>query len=134
MPFVSITRLRLRSPFFTIPFFWHAIRSLSQAKRATGNIGARTLADAHRVFWTASVWKDEASMRAYLTSGAHRKAMPKLMGWCDEASVANWTQAEPQLPDWNTAHRRLVAEGRKSKVHRPSPAHAAGEAPPPPKM
>jgi hypothetical protein len=34
-------------------------------------------------------------MRAYMTSGVHLKAMPKLLDWCGEASVVHWTQDDP---------------------------------------
>lgn len=51
--------------------------------------------------------------------------MPKLLHWCDEASVLHWQQDDPTVPDTPEAHRRVVAEGRLSKVLHPSPAHAA---------
>jgi hypothetical protein len=57
--------------------------------------------------------------------------MPKLMHWCDEAATAHYTQDSATLPTWTEAHRRLLAEGRKSKVRHPSPAHEAFEIPPP---
>jgi hypothetical protein len=89
------------------------------------------LSDAHRTFWTKTAWKDEASMRAYMMSGRHRLAMPKLQEWCDEASLAHWTQDGTGLPNWVDAHRRLLAEGRASKVNHPSAAHNAFQIPPP---
>jgi len=76
--------------------------------------------DAHLVFWTVTAWEDEAAMRAFMMSGAHRRAMPKLLDWCDEAAVAHWTQETAPLPDLAEAYRRIVAEGRSSKVHYPS--------------
>jgi len=69
-----------------------------------------------------TAWEDEAAMRAYRNAGAHRMVMPRLLEWCDEAAVAHWTQTEATLPDWQEAHRRMVAEGRPSKVRHPSPA------------
>ena len=64
-------------------------------------------------------------MRAYRNTDAHRRAMPKLLHWCDEASVVHWQQDGPGLPDMPEALRRMVVEGRLSKVNHPSPAHAA---------
>jgi hypothetical protein len=66
-----------------------------------------------------------------MTRGAHRVAMPKLKEWCDEASVAQWHHDMPGLPDWDEAHRRMVENGRRSKVNYPSPAHVAFEIPRP---
>ena len=68
-------------------------------------------------------------MRAFMLAGPHRRAMPKLLEWCDEASVVHWNQESPALPDWREAYRRMVEEGRPSKVNHPSPAHRACEIP-----
>jgi hypothetical protein len=70
-------------------------------------------------------------MRAYMTSGAHCTAMPRLIDWCDEASVAHWEQETEELPSWREVHRRMQSEGRRSKVRHPSPAHERFEIPVP---
>jgi len=103
----------------------------TQAKKAAGNLGIALLTDAKLTFWTKSAWTDQAAMRAFMLSGPHRTAMPVLMEICDEASLVDWTQESAALPDWKEAHRRLVAEGRRSKVRHPTPAHDAFEIPPP---
>jgi hypothetical protein len=70
-------------------------------------------------------------MRAFMTAGAHRAAMPKLLEWCDEAAVAHWTQDCDQEPAWEEAHRRMRREGRASKVNHPSEAHRLFDVPAP---
>ena len=57
--------------------------------------------------------------------------MAKLVNWCDEASVVHWNQESRTLPGWHEAHRRMVTEGRRSKVNHPSSAHEAYKIPPP---
>ena len=131
MPFVSITRLRVRSWRYLPAFFVAAFRSASQARRAEGNLAFNVLRDAGDTFWTRSVWTDEATMRAFMTAGAHRAAMPKLLEWCDEAAVAHWTQDCDQEPAWEEAHRRMRREGRASKVNHPSEAHRLFDVPAP---
>ena len=126
MPQISITRLRLRSGWYTLPFLWHALRSQMQAKRADGNLGVRLRNRPGRVYWTLTAWRDAGAARAFMTAGAHLKAMPKLLDWCDEASLAHWQQDDAALPDWRAGQERLKHEGRLSKVRHPSPAHAAG--------
>ena len=91
----------------------------------------RLLRDAHWTFWTKTAWKDEDAMRAFMFTEPHRRAMPELSRWCDEAAVVHWTQESDALPDWQEAHRRLVAEGRRSRLRRPSAAHENFEIPPP---
>ena len=125
MALISVTRLHLRSVRYQLPFSWHTFRSARQARRASGFLGGWLAGDAARGSWTITAWRDEAAMRAYRNTAAHFRAMPKLLNWCDEASVVHWQQDGPTLPDMTEASRRMVAEGRVSKVNHPSPAHAA---------
>jgi hypothetical protein len=124
MPFVSVTRLRIRT-FRFLPFFGiHTTRTIAQVKAAPGFVCGSLLPDRRFTFWTLTVWDSQQSMRNYMTSGAHKTAMPKLMHWCDEASVTHWDQPESDLPTWTEADRRMRNEGRASKVAHPSPSHA----------
>ena len=92
MPFVSITRLRIRSWWYVPPFLVYAQRSAWQAKTAPANLAVSLLSDRGRIFWTRTIWNDEAAMRSFILSGAHGRSCPRLLEWCDEASVVHWTQ------------------------------------------
>ncbi len=122
MPFISATRLRIRSFRFMPAFILHTFRSSRQLVKAPGFLNGKTLVDRKLVFWTLTSWADEASMRAYRNSGAHKAAMPKLQYWCDEASVAHWQQETAGLPTWPDTHQQML-KGRISKVRHPSPDH-----------
>jgi heme-degrading monooxygenase HmoA len=124
MIFVSLTRLRVRSVWFMPGFFLYAIRSQNQVRRAAGFLTGALLPDRDRAFWTMTAWDSQESMRAYMISGAHKQAMPKLLHWCDEASVAHWMQEETTLPSWEDADERMRKDGRASKVLHPSAEHA----------
>ena len=124
MAFVSVTRLRIRSLRFLPAFFLYTLRTQRQVQRAPGFHGGSLLPDRRWTFWTLTLWDDQPAMRAYMTSGDHRVAMPKLLHWCDEASVAHWDEATA-LPDWQTATDRMRADGRPSKVLHPSPDHGS---------
>jgi heme-degrading monooxygenase HmoA len=89
MPFVSITRLRVRSWRYLPGFFVAALRSRWQARNASGNLAVSVLRETDNTFWTRSLWVDEAAMKAFMASGAHRAIMPRLLEWCDEASVTH---------------------------------------------
>lgn len=125
MAFVSVTRLRVRSFRYLLQFVWQALKSARQAELAPGFLSGRVLREAKNTFWTVTAWEDETVMRAYRNGGAHRSVMPKLLEWCDEASLVHWSQESPELPHWQEAHRRLVKEGRTSKVNHASPAQVA---------
>ncbi len=124
MPLVSITRFRARTLWFAPIFALHAQRSISQIRSANGCIALALLKDKNRAFWTMTMWEDEPSMKAYMTSGPHRKAMPGLADWADEASVVHWYQHHLERPDWNEAARRMRAEGRPAQLRHPGPHHA----------
>jgi hypothetical protein len=124
MTFVSLTRLRIRSIRFLPPFALHAWRSLRQIKRAHGFQTGALLTDRRWTFWTITLWDSEESMRQFMASGAHKAAMPHLLNWCDEASVAHWTQPDAEVPTWIEAHKRMCEGGRASKVRNPSPQHS----------
>lgn len=126
MPLIAVTRLRIRSLRFLLPFAWSTWRSFRQAKRALGNLGVKLRKAEGFAFWTLTAWRDDAAMRAYRITSPHRDAMPKLLEWCDEAAVAHWDQESAELPTWETAERRLAESGRLSKVNHPSADQQAG--------
>ena len=127
MALVSITRLRLRAWRFLPGFAWLARGSIAQTRQARGFVTGALLRDRDLTFWTLTVWERQEDMRRFMSSGAHLKAMPRLLDWCDEASVVHWTQPDAAAPDWREADRRMRAEGRPSKVRRPTAAHAGLE-------
>ena len=127
MTFVSVTRLRLRSPRYLPQFLYYTLRSKAQLRRSPGFAGGWLGNEALTSFWTATTWISPDAMRSFRNGPPHLQAMQKLLRWCDEASYVNWHQAATDAPDAETAFRRLLAEGRTSKVLYPSARHAAGE-------
>jgi len=78
MPFVSITRLRVRRWRYVPQFLIQSLRAARQAEREAGSISVSVLRDADRASWTRTVWCDEAAMRAFMRSGVHRRIMARL--------------------------------------------------------
>lgn len=120
---VSLTRLRIRSLPAWLQFVRKNEGAVRQVLTSPGFVRGKVMIDGFRTFWTVSVWRDEHSMRAYRGSGVHGAVMGNLPRWCDEASVAHWTQDNDELPDWREAHRRMCAEGRASRVDHPTVDH-----------
>ena len=125
MAVVSVTRLRVRSWRFMPAFIFAAVRIGKQAAEAEGCLAAKVFRDRRNAFWTSTCWESEAAMKAFMLDGAHGSSMRKLLEWCDEASVAHWTQEGAELPSWGEAHRRMLRHGRASKVNHPSDAQKA---------
>ena len=133
MSLVSVTRFRLRSIRFAPFFFVHANRTIAQIRKADGFVAGAVRRDADLAFWTLTVWRDQHAMRAYGASGAHRKAIPHLADWADEARVGHWSQPGSTLPEWPEAIRRLREEGRPLTL-RHAVAKCAGQPFAEPKM
>lgn len=131
MPFISLTRLRVRSFIYLPAFLWHTQKSARQAAKTPGFLGGRLMREARNAFWTMTAWGDDAAMNAFRVHGPHGHIMPRLLDWCDEASVAHWTQETAELPSWQKAHQRMTTIGRPSKVKHPSAAHLAHQIPAP---
>ena len=122
MPFVSVTRLRVRSWRYVPGFLIQSFRAARQAKRAAGSLAVSVLRDADRAFWTRTVWRGEGAMRAFMRSGVHRRVMASLPEWCNEAALVHWVQDANEPPSWAEAHRRLQQEGRRLRVNHPTEA------------
>src|SRR5690242_17889925 len=104
MPFVSITRLRVRSWRYLPRFLVGSVAALLQARRTLGNLSASVLRDAHLAFWTRTVWSGEASMCGFMLSGTHRRLMHRLLEWCDQAAIVHWATDAAPPPSWSEAH------------------------------
>ena len=63
MYFVSATRLRVRSIFFLIGFMRANEASVKFLLTTPGFAKGKELTDKGLVFWTVTVWKDEAAMK-----------------------------------------------------------------------
>ena len=131
IPVVSITRLRIRKWRFLLAFIIDAQRSASQARKAPGNLGVKLLRDRRNTFWTCTCWSSESDLKAFVLAKPHGAAMRKLLEWCDEAALVHFTQPDSTLPSWSDAYKRILAEGRPSKVNHPSTDHTAHAFPAP---
>ncbi len=125
MPHVSLTRLRLRSVRYLVPFAFSTQRVLRQLRRSPGFLAGQVVRVSWHTFWTMTVWDSAETARGFMTTGAHLQAMPRLLDWCDEGSVAHWAAALAEVPSWEFAHHQMRTVGRVSKVRFPSPNHAS---------
>ncbi len=105
--YISITGLTLKGPFAAPRFWWHALRSMAQAKAAPGNISAdaRTI---NGVQHTLSIWEDKAAMRRFLVAGAHAQAMRAFPAIARGSTFG--FEAET-APTWDEVHRLWLERG-----------------------
>ena len=91
--------------------------------KSEGNLGADALAEAHDAWWSVTAWQDRAQMEGYVNTDPHLSTEALLDHLCDEATFVDWEQASPQLPDWQTSWRRLVADGHSATLSNQSEAN-----------
>ena len=131
MPVIVVTRLRLKDPALLDEFFADAVHAIEQAQKSEGNLGADALADADNAWWSVSAWTERGPMEAYVRSEPHLGISARLDHFCDEATFVDWEQDSPDLPDWQTGWRHLVAEGKAAELTHPSAANQTRDFPPP---
>jgi len=123
MAIIVVTRLRLKDPALLDDFFTDAVAALEQAQKSDGNLGVDALADANNAWWSVSSWQERRPMHAYVRSEPHQTIRSKIDRYCDEATFVDWEQDSPDLPDWQTNWRHLVASGEGAELTQPSAAH-----------
>jgi hypothetical protein len=131
MPLISVTRIRIRSIWLMPKFIWFSIKSLKQARKSNGIIEARVFNDARLTYWTCSIWESKEQMLGYMKSGAHKKAMPHLQHWCNEARTGHTIIEGSAFPSALEIKNILLEHGRPSKVNQPTEDHLKGIFPDP---
>jgi len=107
--YVSMTGFRpaglLRFP----AFLWRTWTSLSQARRASGNLDVKARV-VGGTYHTMTVWTDEASMRSFVQSGAHRRAMRNFRALGSGKTLGYRCAG---IPDWHTVYRLWCTEAKE---------------------
>ena len=131
MAVIVVTRLRLKDPALLDAFFTDALAAIEQAQTSDGNLGVDALADANNAWWSVTAWQERRLMQSYVRTEPHRSIQSHLDRYCDEATFVDWEQDSPDLPDWPTNWRHLVADGQAAELTQPSAAHQTRDFPAP---
>jgi len=109
MVYVSMTGFRPRGIPQLPMFWWRTLRSFTQARRAPGNVltSGRIV---NGVYHTMTAWSDLASMRQFVTSGAHLAAM-KNFRKLGTGKIFGY--APDRIPDWDTVYELWKLHGRE---------------------
>jgi hypothetical protein len=125
-----VTRVRLKDGALLDEFFTDAVAAIEQAQKSAGNLGADALADADNAWWSVSAWQERHLMQAFVRSEPHLRISARLDHYCDAATFVDWEQDNPNLPDWQTSWRHLVADGKVADLTQPSTANQTRAFPP----
>ncbi|WP_306643549.1 DUF3291 domain-containing protein [Sanyastnella coralliicola] len=102
---IAITELKLKSIWHLPMFLFHALRSGAQAQKAKGNRMFEVKNESWHTHRTLSVWESEKSLRQYVMSGAHLKAMKNTSKLARSATSTHWYSEYP--PSWEEAVKTL---------------------------
>lgn len=107
--YVSITGLRPRSTLATFFFWLHAIPSKMQADKAPGILFSE-VRKINGIQHTLTAWKSKEDMRAYISSGAHLKAMKAFR---KIATGKTFGYDSSSLPSWDEVHKLWQDHGKE---------------------
>lgn len=106
--YVSITGLKLKSPWHLLRFYWHAVPSLRQARMAPGNLSA-DVKTINGIYHTLTAWEGEAAMREFLYAGAHKRA---ISAFRTIATGKTFGFETDHVPGWDEVHDLWRKHGR----------------------
>lgn len=101
--YVTVTYLKLKSPFKLFTFLKHVYRIMAQLKESEAK-SYRTSGFLIN-HYTVSLWLDEKSLKKFARSGAHQKALKDAKNIARIVKV--YTYKSDKLPDWTKAKRLL---------------------------
>ena len=81
---------------------------LKQIKRSEGRVNSAVKADfPKKHFGILSVWKDQDSLKCFITAGPHATAVKKFKEWAGEGSAfVEWTSRRRTI-DWTETMKKL---------------------------
>ena len=107
MAYISITGFRAKSIFHVPVFVWHALRSMAQAQRDPScRFASAKLING--VAHTVTVWDSRPSMVAFMTKGAHRKAM---RAFSRIGTGYGFGYDGDNAPPWDKVHKLWLDKG-----------------------
>jgi Domain of unknown function (DUF3291) len=126
MFYLAMTRLKLKSPRYLIPFWLHTEQVVKQMRASEGFVTGKLMGTLNLSMWTMTLWTSEEALRAFYLSGAHQNVMGKLSEWSSEAVAGHLAVETHQLPSWFEVRTTLCKIGCFAKLAEPSIDHNNG--------
>lgn len=123
MAYLSMTRLKLKSARYVIPFLVYNERVVKQIRTSEGFLKGKLLATPTLSMWTTTLWASQEALKAFYLNGTHRIAMAKLNEWSSEAASAHQQVDINELPSWGYISTQLCKIGHFTALKEPSLEH-----------
>lgn len=118
-----MTRLKLRSPKYLIPYLIQSEQIITQIVVSQGFLKGKILATLGLSMWTATLWSDRDASYAFHLRGKHQNSMPLFRDWAEEAVLGVQTISSEQLPSWSHIAKKLEEIGHFYRLDRCSENH-----------
>lgn len=102
---IVATELHVKSFWKFFPFIRHSIRSMKQARAATGCLYSLVKGRSWRIGYTLTAWENREAMLQFRNSGAHKKAMQQVAKLSSRYKTRVWEAAA--VPPWMEAKTLL---------------------------
>ena len=122
-----MTRLRLKSFLYLIPFFIQNEKILSQLRASQGFVKGKILAAPNLSMWTATLWASEQDLRAFYLNGEHGETIEKINEWSSDSAKYHQLTESDEIPSWENVRLQLIKSGRFQDLTEPSFDHINGE-------
>lgn len=126
MAYLSMTRLKLKSVIYLLPFSIQNEQVIRQLRTSHGFLKGKELATPSLSMWTATLWNSLEDLRAFYLSGSHKEAMKNINQWSSEAVSGHQEVDSNELPDWDNIRLQLLNVGHFANLKEPSFAHQKG--------
>ncbi len=123
MFYVSVTRLKLKSFVYLLPFLFHTEQIVKQIRVSENFLQGQLMATHNLSMWTMTLWASEESVREFYLSGSHQLVMGKISEWTSEAVHINHPTNLDQLPPWTEVTQLLANQGHFVHLTHPSENH-----------
>jgi heme-degrading monooxygenase HmoA len=126
MVYLSMTRLKLKSAIYLLPFSIQNEQVIRQIRTSRGFLKGKELATPNLSMWTATLWDSQEDLRVFYLSGSHKKAMKNISEWSSEAVSGHQEIDSIELPAWDNIRLQLLSIGHFINLKESSFAHQEG--------
>lgn len=122
--YLSMTRLKLKSTAYLLPFFIQNEQVIRQLRTSKGFLKGKQLATPNLSMWTVTLWSSKEDIRAFYLSGSHKQVMKNINKWSSEAVAGHQEIDFIELPSWQEIRNKLIAVGHFANLEKASSAHS----------
>jgi hypothetical protein len=123
MPYLSMTRLKLRSPRYLPSFLIYNSQIVEEIRVSHGFLKGKQSATLNLSMWTATLWNSYVDLQRFYRTGSHAKVMSQIDMWSSEAASGNREVYSLDIPSWQSIGLFLTESGHFLNLKNPSHKH-----------